>query len=71
PQRRGGSGRMPRFKVGQAVRHERFGSGVVTAVEAKEDDVYVTVAFPTAGERTFASSLLAGKMVAVRKRSPA
>ena len=57
---------LTRFKVGQLVRHSHFGSGVVTALESKEDDTYVTVNFVTAGERTLAASLVGDKLVAER-----
>ncbi|HRR56935.1 MAG TPA: hypothetical protein P5057_08195, partial [Acidobacteriota bacterium] len=39
-----------RFRVGELVRHERFGVGQVLAVEpADEDDLKVTVRFLEAG----------------------
>ncbi len=56
-----------RMKVGQKVKHSHFGVGVVTAIEKGEDDAYVTIDFVTKGERKFALSLLAGKLMVARK----
>ena len=56
-----------RLKVGQKVKHSHFGVGVVTAIEKEEDDATVTIDFVKAGERKFALSLLAGKLMVSRK----
>ena len=56
-----------RLKVGQKVKHSHFGVGTVTAIEKGEDDNFVTINFFTKGERKFALSLLAGKLVVSRK----
>jgi hypothetical protein len=47
---------------GARVHHERFGTGVVTAVDKDEHDSFVSVRFDDGSERRFASSLLAGRM---------
>lgn len=52
-----------RYREGQMVRHTAFGPGTVLKVEAREGDEYVTVAFVTAGERTFASRLVGDKLI--------
>jgi len=59
--------RPERLKVGQKVKHSHFGVGVVTAIEPGDGDTYVTIDFVTAGERRFALSLLAGKLMVSRK----
>jgi hypothetical protein len=56
-----------RLKVGQKVKHSHFGVGTVTAITKGEDDNYVTINFVTKGERKFALSLLAGKLMVSRK----
>ncbi|HEY79687.1 MAG TPA: hypothetical protein G4O05_01230 [Caldilineae bacterium] len=56
-----------RLKVGQRVKHSHFGVGVVTAIEPGKEDTYVTIDFVTKGERKFALSLLAGKLLVARK----
>ena len=56
-----------RLKVGQKVKHSHFGVGTVTAIEKGGDDTYVTIDFVTKGERKFALSLLAGKLMVSRK----
>ena len=39
------------FRVGEDVRHPRFGEGVITGIEGDGDKAVATVRFPTAGER--------------------
>ncbi len=56
-----------RLRVGQKVKHSHFGVGKVTAIEPGDDDTYVTIDFVTKGERRFALSLLAGKLMVSRK----
>ena len=51
-----------KFKVGQWVQHERFGRGMVTEVETKPDDIYLTINFVTEGQRQFMGSLVADKL---------
>lgn len=51
-----------RLQIGQQVVHERFGPGAITQVEAREDDVYLTISFITEGERRFAASLVGEKL---------
>ncbi len=38
------------FKIGDKVRHEKFGEGIVVQIEERGDDAIVTVAFPDRGE---------------------
>ncbi len=56
-----------RLYVGQRVKHTHFGVGQVRAVTPREDDVYVTIDFVEKGEKTFALSLLAGKLLVARR----
>ncbi|MCU0502964.1 MAG: hypothetical protein MUC51_14595 [Anaerolineae bacterium] len=44
------------------VYHERFGPGLVTAVEPEAGDIKVTVDFVQAGVRTFYAGLVGGKL---------
>jgi hypothetical protein len=53
---------LPRFEVGMAVYHERFGPGQVTAVAPEDGDIKVTVDFVEAGVRSFYASLAVGKL---------
>ena len=55
-----------KLKVGQWVKHERFGRGMVTEVESKQDDVYLTINFVTEGQRQFMGSLVADKLSLLR-----
>ncbi len=55
-----------KLEVGQWVQHERFGRGMVTEVESKPDDVYLTINFITEGQRQFMGSLVADKLSVVR-----
>ena len=60
-----------RLQVGQRVKHTHFGEGVIRAIEPGADDTYVTIDFPGKGERRFALSLLAGKLLVAKKPSAA
>ena len=60
--------RPERLKVGQKVKHSHFGVGTVTAIEPGQDDTYVTIQFVEKGEKKFALSLLAGKLLVARRR---
>jgi len=55
-----------KLKAGQWVEHERFGRGMVTEVETKPDDVYLTINFVTEGQRQFMGSLVVDKLAVVR-----
>jgi hypothetical protein len=48
--------------VGQRVRHERFGDGVITGVNPNGTDLMLSILFDGAQERTFLSSLVQGKL---------
>jgi hypothetical protein len=48
--------------VGQRVRHQRFGDGVITALTPSEQDTRVSILFDGAEERTFLSSLVYDKL---------
>jgi hypothetical protein len=48
--------------VGQRVRHQRFGDGVITALTPSEQDTHVSILFDGAEERTFLSSLVYDKL---------
>ncbi len=50
------------FAPGAAVEHTHFGPGVVIAVQPASDDTLITVDFITAGQKTLAASLIAGKL---------
>ena len=39
------------FRVGEDVRHPRFGDGIILAIEGEGDKAVATVRFPDAGER--------------------
>jgi hypothetical protein len=52
----------PEFAVGMDVHHERFGPGLVTAVEPEDGDTKVTVDFVEAGVRSFYAGLVGGKL---------
>jgi hypothetical protein len=52
----------PEFEVGMDVYHERFGPGLVTAVEPEAGDTKITVDFVEAGVRTFYAGLVGGKL---------
>ena len=56
-----------KLREGQRVKHSHFGVGVITAIEEGSDDAYVSINFLNHGERKFALSLLAGKLVVARK----
>jgi hypothetical protein len=48
--------------VGQRVRHERFGDGIITGLRAEQTDVTLTILFEAAQERTFLASLVQDKL---------
>jgi hypothetical protein len=52
-----------RYHEGQPVKHVIFGHGLVRQIEQRDDDTYITVAFATAGERTFAARLIGDKLL--------
>ena len=56
-----------RLQVGQKVKHSHFGVGAVKTIEKGDDDAFITIDFVTSGERKFALSLLAGKLMVSRK----
>lgn len=51
------------FSPGMAVEHAAFGPGVVVSTTAGNGDTLITVDFITAGQKTLAASLVAGKLV--------
>ncbi|MCO6452384.1 MAG: hypothetical protein J5I90_16515 [Caldilineales bacterium] len=59
-----GKAKLPKFEVGQQVEHQSFGPGVITQVDPREDDTYLTIRFVTAGEKRFAGSLAVDKLAA-------
>lgn len=50
------------FTPGMEVEHTAFGPGVVIAAAPSNDDTMITVDFITAGQRTFAASLVGDKL---------
>lgn len=50
------------YAVGQRVRHDRFGPGVITALRAEESEPTLTVLFDGEQERTFLVSLVQEKL---------
>ncbi len=56
---------IPALKAGMHVEHTHFGNGLVEKVEAKDEDVFVTIDFIEAGRRTFLASLLGDKISVV------
>ncbi|GAB4422798.1 MAG: hypothetical protein Kow0031_00910 [Anaerolineae bacterium] len=50
------------FAPGAEVEHTHFGPGVVTAVQPSGNDTLISVDFVTAGQKTLAASLVAGKL---------
>nr|HMN28962.1 hypothetical protein [Caldilineaceae bacterium] len=63
PMPTGGVG--PSFAVGQRVRHERFGDGIITALRTEQSDVTLTILFEASQERTFLASLVQDKLTAL------
>lgn len=51
------------YRPGMEVEHVAFGPGVVRAVTHNGEDTLITVDFVTAGERTFAASLVGDKLL--------
>jgi hypothetical protein len=56
-------GDTPSFKEGLEVEHPVFGPGVIVAVTPGDNDTLLSVDFVTAGQKTLAASLVAGKLV--------
>lgn len=56
------AGKPRQFQVGQAVVHERFGPGIVTALNGSAGDPQITIEFEDGSQRTFLASLAAGKL---------
>lgn len=54
--------RPRQYQVGQAVVHERFGPGVVAALNGSAGDPQITIEFQDGSQRTFLASLAAGKL---------
>jgi hypothetical protein len=50
------------FSVGMEVEHSSYGPGFVVAATPSDGDTLVTVDFITAGQKTFAASLVADKL---------
>ncbi len=50
------------FKEGMEVEHTTFGPGVIVSVTPGEDETLLSVDFVTAGPKTLAASLVAGKL---------
>ncbi|MCL4304125.1 MAG: hypothetical protein KJ077_51045 [Anaerolineae bacterium] len=50
------------FRVGMEVEHTSYGPGFVVAATPSDGDTLVTVDFITAGQKTFAASLVADKL---------
>lgn len=50
------------FTTGMAVEHAVFGPGVVVKTTPSNGDILITVDFVTAGQKTLAASLVAGKL---------
>lgn len=51
------------FAPGAEVEHTHFGPGVIIAVQPSSGDTLLTVDFITAGQKTLAASLVAGKLL--------
>ncbi|MEW5959650.1 MAG: hypothetical protein AB1801_18145 [Chloroflexota bacterium] len=56
------AGKIPAFAVGMEVEHTAFGPGVILAATPNNGDTLLTVDFVTAGQKTLAASLVAGKL---------
>lgn len=54
--------RTAAFSVGMEVEHSSYGPGFVVAATSSDGDTLVTVDFITAGQKTFAASLVADKL---------
>ncbi|MFQ5613178.1 MAG: hypothetical protein ACE5H9_13705 [Anaerolineae bacterium] len=57
------NGPLPTYRPGMEVEHTAFGPGVVLGVTDEGDETLVTVDFVTAGQRTFAASLVGDKLL--------
>lgn len=53
------------YAIGVRVQHERFGEGVITAMEHEERDVKLVVLFDAADERSFLASLVHDKLTLI------
>lgn len=53
------------YAVGARVQHERFGEGVITAMEHEDRDVKLVVLFDAAEERSFLASLVHEKLAVI------
>jgi hypothetical protein len=62
----GGAYTGPALGVGQRVRHERFGEGIITGLRAENSDAMLTILFDVAEERTFLASLVQDKLEVLR-----
>jgi hypothetical protein len=56
---------IPAYEAGMEVEHTIFGPGMILTVIPSGDDVLLTVDFVTAGQKTLAASLVAGKLTPV------
>jgi hypothetical protein len=50
------------FTTGMAVEHTNFGPGIIIKTSPSNGDTFITVDFVTAGQKTFAASLVVGKL---------
>jgi hypothetical protein len=53
---------IPAYEAGMEVEHTVFGPGVIVSVTPSGDDLLLSVDFITAGQKTLAASLVAGKL---------
>jgi hypothetical protein len=58
------SGQLFIPNLGQRIQHERYGVGVVMALEPEKDDRKVTILFDAGEEKVFLLSLVQGKIAA-------
>jgi hypothetical protein len=54
--------RIPAYRAGQRVRHERFGEGVITKVTAENNETTLAILFDAAQERSFLAALVQDKL---------
>lgn len=54
--------KIPKLKVDQRIRHEKFGDGVITALVGEGEERRVSILFDAAQERTFLLSIVADKL---------
>jgi hypothetical protein len=62
PAPKAGTLRTKSLAVGQRVHHERFGSGVITALTGEGAEAMISILFDAAQERTFLVSLVQDKL---------